>query len=189
MPGKLEVKVEIDLSGLKEYSRVIDTDLKSRGTGPISRVFKQWAVRYRRFSLKRFNRMASGGWTPLKKQRKRDITAAKRKRKKKARVRNAKILIDSGTLRTALNPTVTSQPGGILDLMTGGLQVGYGGPARHPNSVGSSIAEIAGYHQDGAGSLPERLIIVLPDKSTITAMEGDLARALNKLAKKNTVKE
>ena len=188
MAADLEIKVEIDLSGLMNYARVIDTDLKKGGTGPISRVFKQWAVRYRRFSQKRFKRMSSGGWTPLKKQRKRDITAAKKKRKKKRRTRSAKILVDSGTLRSALNPTVTSQPGGILDLTTGGVDVGYGGPARHPNSKGSSIAEIAGYHQEGAGNLPERLIIVLPDKNTITGMENDLARALNTLAKKNVVK-
>jgi hypothetical protein len=55
--------------------------------------------------------------------------------------------------------------------------VGFGGPSRHGTSTsGATIADIAGFHQEGNPRLPQREIIVPPTQEVIQAMAADAAR-------------
>lgn len=60
------------------------------------------------------------------------------------------------------------------------LTVGYGGPGRHPSSSKATVAEIASYHNEGAGNLPVRRIIVAPPPEVIERMGNDLKQAVEK---------
>lgn len=46
-----------------------------------------------------------------------------------------------------------------------------------------TIGQIAGFHQEGAGRLPKREVIVVPDQTTVDAMAGDAISAVLKLAR------
>lgn len=156
----VKMRVSVDLAGLKKFSSLVrDTD------GPIHRVVIQWAVRYRAFLQERFikNSQGGGSWPPLK-------------------YRKGSILWNTGTLLAALNPVMTSAPGAIQSKSGYGLVVGYGGPHKHP-SGGATIADIASFHQVGAGNLPVREIIVPPSQQVINEMIKDGERGLKKMAK------
>lgn len=119
-----------------------------------------------------------------------DAQRAKRLRAAKARYGREKkridsgqaqaaILRDTGVLFAALNPRFLDAPGFISEEIPFGVRVGYGGPSRHDTEGGAAtIADIAGFHQTGAGRLPVRKIIVPPDQATIEAMKQDLLRAM-----------
>jgi hypothetical protein len=86
---------------------------------------------------------------------------------------------------TALSPTFTNKPGSLEQDIQYGIRVGYGGPQRHstggPGGT-ATIADIASFHQNGAGRLPQRQIIVPPPSHVITKMGEDMQRAIDKLA-------
>lgn len=92
------------------------------------------------------------------------------------------ILRDTGSLFNALAPTLTPPPGSINKFIPGGIEVGYGGGSGHP-SGGVTIAELAYWHQTGAGNLPVRQIIVDPDAETLDGMRADMQRALDDQSK------
>lgn len=125
-----------------------------------AKVYGQWAIRYRSFIQRRFNNFSRGGgdWPALK-----------------IRV-GGSILRDTSTLFSAMAPTLVAPAGSINSMEHDGITVGYDGNASHPG--GPTIAQIAYWHQVGAGNNPVRQIIVPPDSATLQGMVNDMARAL-----------
>ncbi len=168
--------VKVDLRGLKRFQRAVSDGLRGGG-GPVHNAIRQWAARYRSFAQQRFDRFSKGGGWPALKEK----TINRRRKGKKGRGIGAAILRDTGTLFSALDLQFTQKPGQLQQDIPFGVRVGYGGPARHPKG-GATVADIANFHQTGAGRLPVRKIIVDPDEHTITLMAGDMERALERTA-------
>ena len=135
-------------------------------SGPFGNAMIRWAIRYREFVQKRFVRLGSGGgeWPRLKRKRKR------------GKLVRAKILRDTGALLAALSPVFSSAAGAIQRRINKGIRVGYGGPAKHSKGR-VTVAQIAHWHQVGAGNLPVRKIIVQPSRRVRQLMGQDLIRA------------
>ncbi len=164
----IETDVTISLDKLKLWRKSIRSQLKQSSAGPLTDTFKQWAVRYRAFVQDRFDRASKGDgtWPPLS-----QATIAGRRKG------SSTILRDTGTLFAALSPMWAAPPGSINELIDGGVRVGFGGSASHPDGL-ATIAEIASYHQVGGGRLPKREIIVPPTTPLLEAFVADLERAL-----------
>lgn len=191
--------VHLDMRPLTQFLGT----LKLRA-GAFRRVFKQWGARYRGFARMRFISLSAGGgeWPRLAKS---TLAARRRKTKggklrtkagKRRRFRSGahsmiamapRILRDTGMLLAVLQPQFTSKPGQYQRDLPDGIRVGYGGPHRHSRKEegwrklnlggGTSIADIASFHQEGGGRLPKRQIIVKPNSSTMADMVSDLRRA------------
>lgn len=182
----INATVKVDLGILKRFKDRINTDLRAGGqiTGgsPINNAIKQWAVRYRSFIQERFLIFSRGGgnWAPLSKA---TIKARRGSRKGKRKNFVAAILRDTGTLFNALSPEFSGKPGAMELTIPFGVRVGYGGPAMYTKKHRgiATIADIANFHQIGAGHLPKREIIVTPDQHTLELMAQDMERAIGKL--------
>ena len=181
----LKATTKVNLKGLDQFLNELDHDLRAGGqlTGgsPISNAIKQWAVRYRSFIQERFVLFSRGGgdWAPLK------PATIKRRRKGRGSGLIAAILRDTNTMFAALNPEFTGKPGAIQEKIPFGVRVGFGGPGRYSKrgKVGkATIADIASFHQRGAGHLPKREIIVEPSQKVVDLMAEDMRRALKRLA-------
>jgi len=178
----ISISVKIDLKELRQFKRLLDKDLRvggqQYGGSPVNNAFKQWGVRIRSFLQERFAIYSRGGgnWAPLK------PSTISRRRKGKGKGPVA-ILRDTGTLYNALSPNFTGKPGAIEERIPYGIKVGYGGPARHTSNYGgvATIADIASFHQVGAGYLPKREIIVQPNEHVLGLMADDMNRAIDKL--------
>lgn len=147
-----EPKVTVNLSGIKQYARQVPD--KTR------RIFELWTIRYRTWIQRRFNEFSrgSGDWPPLK-------------------YREGSILRQTNTLYTALTPSLVAPPGSVNIFEPNSVEIGFGGSESHPG--GPTIAQIALWHQTGAGKLPVREIIVVPPQSLINQMAQDADRILN----------
>ncbi len=196
--AKSAIRVKIDNSGLKKMLRSL---LPSVLNPIITKMYKQWAVRYRRFSRRWFSQASRGGgqWPPLE-----DSTIRQRRHgggavNKNGQIRRISgggkrgvralrkalasgggqvaILRDTGTLFGALDPVFSSSPGAREQLIRNGIEVGFGGPAKHPKGK-ATIADIASFHQFGSGNLPQREILVDPDTQTMSGMSNDADRAM-----------
>ncbi len=86
------------------------------------------------------------------------------------------ILIDTGTLRSALDPEFHGLPGQLQQEIPFGIRVGYGGPHAHPEGKGVTVADVAMFHDQGGpnGRPPKRSIIVPPDDRTVQRMAAVL---------------
>ena len=192
-----KIHVDIDLTPMQIFGRRIATL-----TGALRDMTYKWAARYRGFARARFIRYSRGGgdWPYLA-----PSTLAARRRKtpggrmyvidrktgKRRRTRgktNAssklsqrpRILWDTGLLIGALQPRVVGAPGQLQKDEPHGILVGYGGPHRYPKGKQPTIADIAHFHQTGAGRVPQRKIIVKPDALTRQGMTRDLEVALKR---------
>ena len=181
------VTVKVDLSELKQFKKELDQDLRSGGQktggGPINNAFKQWGVRLRSYLQERFAVYSRGGgnWPPLK------PSTIKRRRKGRGRYgMSAAILRDTGTLFNALTPEFTGKPGAIEERIPYGIRIGYGGPGQYTKKYGgvATIADIASFHQVGAGYLPKREIIVPPSEHVLSLMVEDMDRAIARMRRK-----
>lgn len=154
----------------KRFDRIVAQIGGKRNSPEIQAAYRQWGIRYLAWTKKLFVKNSGGGgeWKPLKRKRKRGSLAS------------AKILRDTGTLLKALT---VGAAGNLFKVLSNGVQVGFGGPTRHPEGK-MSIADIAKAHQNGEGNLPKRKILHAPDQTLIRQMLGDLARAYNKLGRK-----
>ena len=152
---EVTTKVTVKIPGLHRFSKVV-----ASGEGQIRKAYGQWALRYRSFIQRRFNDYSrgAGDWPKLK-------------------YRQGSILRDTNTLFTALTPTLSPPKGSINRMLEDGIEVGFGGNASHP--AGATIAQLAFWHQTGAGNLPVREIIVPPDSATVRDMVQDMQRAVN----------
>jgi hypothetical protein len=157
------------------------------------KIRKQWFARYLGFIKERFDRYSKGegNWTALAES----TIRGRRKGTKKTRNRGAQslmrtkggglsnaggrfaILVDTGTLKAAINPDLKSPPGGLREAIEYGIKVGYGSDS-HPESK-QSIDAIASYHQQGNSRLPRREIIVSPTDAIMQSMANDALRALD----------
>jgi hypothetical protein len=176
----LKGDIKINLKGLKRFRKVIDDDLKNGGTGVIRKCIKQWEYRYRAEMQKRFllNSKGGGDWPPLA------LSTVLNRRKGKSKtkqIRQAMILRDTGTLFNVLSPAFKSDPGAFRKETKYGVTVGYGGPGKYPGGT-ATIADIASFHQVGAGYLPVRAIIVEPSTSLRSQMVSDMQAAMKKLS-------
>lgn len=168
------VTVTLKLEPLKKFQKELERDLKQNTNGPIRKAIKQWAARFRSFVQERFDKYSKGGgdWAPL-------AESTKRGRRGGAGAKHS-ILRDTGTLFAALAPEFRGGPGQLQEDIPFGVRVGFGGPGLHPNG-NATVADIAGFHQTGGPHLPQRKIIVEPDKKTTDKMAEDLERALKQL--------
>lgn len=176
----IEVEVKVDMSGFGNFRKTINAGLAGADdSNPIRAALRQWGARFRSFVQERFVKFSRGGgdWPPLK-----PATQARRRgaRAGSKGPRAFSLLRDTGTLFNALSPTFDVTPGKLQEDIPFGIKVGYGGPARHPKGT-ATIADLARFHQTGAGRLPVRKIIVEPDQPTIDRMRGDMERAIAKL--------
>lgn len=163
--------VDIDLSGLIKFDRAIKRQLQGSGHGHIRDAIKKWGLRYRSWAQERFDTSSKGGgkWPPLKPSTIRRRRTGKRQGKYGA----TSILRDTGVLFKVLTPTFQGTPGSIEEDIPFGIRVGYGGPSKHPNGS-VTVADIASFHQKGAGFLPERKIIVDPIDKVVDQMGRDM---------------
>lgn len=104
------------------------------------------------------------------------------KKNKDMSKRKFAILRDTGTLFAALSPVFVNKPGSIEETIPYGINVGYGGNSSHPKGK-ATVADIANFHQIGAGHLPVRKIIVSPPAPVIEAMTTVMQRAVDTLNK------
>jgi hypothetical protein len=160
-----------------QRQRAILTKVQAREYSPKARRKEQraWNRKAARFRVRAAKRLEDAR---LKNRIKRLEHAGKKRR------RRFSILRDTGVLMNALQPTASLRPGGIEDHQVNGVAVGYGGPAPHPGRRGPTIAQIAQWHDTGAGRLPRREIIVAPDARTLDLMRRDLEEAVRSLIAK-----
>ena len=172
----LQVKVLLNLRGLKKFTASLSTNSPA-----VVKTLKQWGVRYRGFVQRRFDTFSKGGgnWPPLK-------PATIARRRKGPGQGTIAILRDTGTVFRALNP-VLGQPGSFEEIGAQPFSVvlGFGGAAVHPNGK-ATIADIASFHNSGAGNLPRRQIIVMPSPELLRDMAADAQRNLSKQANADT---
>ncbi len=170
--------VTVNVDGFKHIQREVRRmGAQASFQGPTGDMFKQWGALVLGFWRRRFVRNSGGGgdWQPLK-----AATVKRRKQGKNKGRGSAQILRNNGHLISALD---VDGPGNLHDPVRGGVKVGIGGPARHPDSKTASIADIARFHDQGAGNNPERQIIVKPDVRTLKLMERVAAKTLEKIAR------
>ena len=154
------------------------------------RIMKIWGQRLRTFLLREFDRNSQGGgnWAPLKRKR-REPAPARISKKNLEQLSIEKhfekqaILVDTGALRMALNPT-SRKPGALedvkIDSQSVTLSIGWGGSELNPppkrkgkkkaTTPHITIAELAVIHNYGTNTIPARPILVEPDAKTQQAL-------------------
>lgn len=152
---RIEVSLELDLSALERLISDVDS-----GRGQVERGWKEVALVYRSFILRRFRNYSRGGgdWPAL---------SSATIRAKGSSV----ILIDTGLMIAAINPVFSGVPGQLEELHSDrlGITVGFKQDS-HSQSSNITIADIAAIHHLGLGRVPPRQIIVEPDTTTMKQM-------------------
>lgn len=179
--------ITVDLTRLKKFASAV---AKHDTNNPIGKAIKQWAVIYRGFAYRRFDKFSKGGgdWPKLAEstlEKRRPGTAKKIKVSGKAIKTGVAILRDTGMLMNALVPTFTGNPGALEKDIPFGVVVGFGGTGKHPDGY-ASIADIASFHQVGGGRLPKREIIVDPDATVRRMMAATMQAALKRMQDGNS---
>lgn len=155
-----EIKVTVEVPGLTKIRQaVLDSPQLAKD------IVGVWKQIYRSFIRQRFVSFSRGGgdWPPLK-----PSTLAKRRKGKGSGT--AAILRDTGLLFASLQPGVegtgllqaTDRPLGFTAFMDSKQTYAKGG--------GVSLGDVANFHQTGAGRLPVRKIIDVPDRDTVAQM-------------------
>ena len=153
--------VRTDLGPLRRLINSIRRDSVS------SRLAKQWAKIYSAHIKKRFSVLSRGGsfggshWRPLKKS-----TIARRRKGKTKGALRAAILRDTGTLFSGLS---VGDPGNLVKKIKHGVRFGYSANKKHPTGY-ATIGDIAYWHDQGKGNVPQRRILMNPDKPTVDQM-------------------
>jgi hypothetical protein len=150
----------------------------SGAEGPLRDALRNAGMIYIDAMQKRFTRLSKGGgeWPPLALE-----TIRKRASKRKVfgvKIYSNLILVDTQTIFTTLTPIWNNAaPGQIARDIENGVEVGIGGPSRHPESK-MSIGQLAYIQHQGTQRIPSRRIIVTPDEATATAMQNALSLGL-----------
>ena len=168
------MRISINYGGLRAYREQIARDLRQNTNGPIRKVLKKWAARMRTFLQLRYEKASrgSGIWKALK-----PATMARKG--------SSSILIDTGTLRIALNPTFSNLPGQLEHHGPNFVMTGYGPGGHHKAQM--SIQDLAEIHQKGKGNNPVRKIIVPPDRQVARDMAADMEQGLIELGNQTGV--
>lgn len=188
---QVTVKVQIDMSPLKKFQREIDAGLQSTRPGHLRNAIQLWARIYRSFTQERFDKFSKGGgnWAPLSMttiiaRRHGKGGGGKRGGRALGRARasgggQVSILRDTGALFSAIDPQFSGKPGQYQKDIPFGIEVGFGGPARHKGGR-MTIADIAALHQAGARRLPARPILVDPPQSVVAKMAEVMTTAIQR---------
>lgn len=189
MSGQSDITIEIE--GAEKIEGLLNRHDIER------KILKIWAQRIRTFLFNRYRQYSQGGgdWPPLKTPRRKKAARVKKSDAEQVSIQQffnrQSILVDTGTLRNALNPR-TPGPGQTesYGFRPEGATVtlGFGGEDLHPLSSeqkeaqkkrskkGKSkpikqitIAELAAIHHSGCpkNGLPARRILEKPDQKTI----------------------
>lgn len=186
------ISVRYDPEVFNRFNALKARGFSGPGLPPVDTMFTQWADFYSNWSRRRYLTLArSGGggeWPPLamstvlarrpfgKGLSKRNMSAKRRSMREIVRIvmRNggtsqdvgASILLDTGQLLTALDIGAT---GNFVRRSGPSMEFGIGGSEQHqaPKSKKgvrhlATIGQIAAYHQNGGGHLPQRKILVRP---------------------------
>jgi hypothetical protein len=176
------MSVKVNLAPLKRFPDDVRRGLAGR-SGPIRDAVRVWAAMYRSFAQERFKVQSRGGgeWPPLK-----DSTVKRRRKGRRgSNAPRASILWNTGTLVGGLTPRFVGAPGQLQEDIPFGVRVGYG-PDPHPGSNGRvTVKDLAQWHQTGAGNLPERPIIVDPDRRTVQMMADEMEDAIRRSLRQN----
>lgn len=156
------MQASVNIEGLKRLRKAVDAN-PALGRD----IAKAWEIIYRSFTRLRFLRLSrSGGggeWPALKPS----TIARRRKGKGKG---SAAILRDTGMMFASLQPSL----GGNGLLQSEPLPVGFtaflGGDQQYKN--GPTLQQVAVWQHKGAGRLPARPILAVPESSTIAQMSA-----------------
>ena len=161
-------------------------------------MFTQWATRYSAFVRRRFNDFGRGGgdWAPLALSTVRARKKGKRNTSSKAGgARSQRSFVARDTKRGLL----VASPGAYQILrntgsLFGALTIGARGnlTQRGPGTItfgieggstgtGPTLGQIAKWHDQGAGRLPQRRILVPPNQQTVRGMANDAKTAATKI--------
>jgi len=176
-------KSGINMAKFRRFRKAI----KAGSKGPLRPVFKQWGIRYLAWTRRLFYIKSRGGtaqgvtWKELS-----PVTIRRRSRRSR-RVRGEHgenryaILIDRlGTIVKALVPY---EAGNLFKYIYGGVRVGFGGPAKHPEGK-ATIGDIGLWHNVGKGKrLPKRQILHLPSSDLQRKMGNDLKRGIERIGR------
>lgn len=173
-------KSGFDMERVRNFKRLV----RAGSSGPLRPVFKQWGIRYLAWIRRLFYIKSRGGtvegvtWKALspvtiRNRRSRRVRGAKGQKSRYA------ILVDRlGTIPKAMVPF---QSGNIFKYIEGGVRVGFGGSASHPDGR-ATIANIARWHNIGAGRrLPKRQILHMPNTTLTGKMMNDLKRGIDRI--------
>jgi len=157
--------VTIGLKGWHEFRQAIKKDFRE-GSREFKEVNENWAEEYRRFLHTRYIKFSRGGgnWKKTKRPKK-----------------NSLILRETDTILRALTPVFQGLPGQFERHVDNGIEVGIGGPGKHPSSL-MTVGELALLHQEGVGDLPVRTIVVRPPPSFERKMADDLEDGVKDVA-------
>lgn len=171
------VNVTIKIPGLQRFIKALQPPVAA----PIRAAYRQWGARARSFLWERFDTFSKGGgnWPALAASTMRQRRGAARHNKKKPR--KFAILVDTGMMKAVLAPVFAGAPGAIQTDLKNGITIGFGGPGKHAAGGSATLADIASFHNEGAGHLPQRKIIVPPPGSVKSLMVADMQRALKKV--------
>lgn len=168
-------RVRLDLLPLQTLRKRVSADLRGAGGGPISQaLLRDWPRRFFGFQQREFRRNSSGGgdWPPLSPA----TLGARRSQGRRGR----RILRVTDAIYGALFP---GRPGNVIRRVgVGGIEMGIGGGARHPEA-GMSIGRLAEIHHGGAGNVPARPVMRPIDVATAGQMFNDMAAAMQKLVR------
>lgn len=166
----------VNVNPLKKLAKALRLSGENNKHPRVVSMYKEWTRIYRTFIHTRFTNNSRGGgdWAPL--------SARRIKRKGHSR-----ILIDTNTLLNAVSPDIYNAPGSFARRQGDGLIIGFGGTVVHPTAAKSgrstTIEQIAGFHQSGGGKLPQRRIIVGPDRPTIDLVTKEIEAAVGDIIK------
>ena len=159
------MSVKFDLTGLNNLKKFghASSDGSRRGMNVIAHVYLSFIrTRYNKFSR------GGGNWKPLK--------AATIKAKK-----STTILKDNGILFNALTPNAN---GNLLEVRGGKrVRVGFSN-ATYAGGGGVTYQQLAAFHDEGAGNLPQRKIFVEPDDKAKARMRKVLQIVINEIGNK-----
>jgi len=190
------VSTRMNLSGFKKFRAKVKQGLRGGGTGPIDNMLKAWGARYLTFVRRRYSKFSRGGgdWKPLAESTKKARRGGGKRRKTRSARATTKttsrgsgkkfaILRNTGVLLKALT---IGASGNLFKRRAGGIQVGFGGPAKHRGGK-AKIADIAAYHNTGGKNLPKREILVKPDARTIRAMKAAAVKYVGKVGRDSMI--
>jgi len=138
------VSERIDIRGLNKFVKGIKAGSQSTGSGPVNNMLKAWGARYLTFIRRRFAKFSRGGgdWKPLAESTKKARRGSKRRKTRSSRAKTKTttrgsgkkfaILRDTGILLKALS---IGAPGNLFKRVKGGIQVGFGGSAKHKGKI------------------------------------------------------
>jgi len=197
--------VTVNLKPLRRLQGQI-ASLAVRAQGPFRTMLKLWGQSYRSFAQLRFDKFSRGGgdWAPLAQstiRSRRKGTEPEQNRSSLARTVSGgltssggsfTILRDTNVLFRVLDPKFTRKPGQVEEDIPFGIRVGYGGSSKHRSTrkrdvkgrfasgSGKAISDIAAFHQEGGGHLPQRRIIVDPNQVTVNEMARFARQAIER---------